>query len=103
MTVAFNTFVETDVEHFENLLSRKGRGELHAVPWNKLNELFGIEIWQGDSLWDDPTADAAKRMGLRKESKTDFMENYRAYPLGKQKILGEPVYAVALYGGKEQA
>jgi hypothetical protein len=100
VTVAFGTFVEADVEHLEYLLSRKGRGKLHAVEWSKLNEVFGVEIWQDDLLWDDPTAATAKRMGLRKESKTDFMENHRAYPLGKQKILGEPVYASALYGGQ---
>ena len=102
-TVPFETFVEDDVRHLDHLLSRKGRGKLHAVPWNELNELFGLEIWQDDLLWDDPTAAAAERMKMKKESKTDFMENHRAYPLGEEKILGEQVYSTALYGGTEHA
>ncbi len=101
VTVPFNTFVEADVQHLEYLLSRKGRGKLHAVPWTELNKLFGMEIWQDDFLWDDPTADAAERMGLRLESKTDFMENHRSYPLGNTNVLSEAVYTTVLYGGKE--
>ncbi|VGO21142.1 C39 family peptidase [Pontiella sulfatireligans] len=100
VTVPFSTFVAEDVQHLEYLLSRKGRGKLHAVPWNELNELFGLEIWQDDLLWDDPTAATAERMKLKKESKTDFMENHRAYPLGKEKVLSEPVYTTVLYGGE---
>lgn len=69
--------------------------------WQEVNQLFGLEIWQDNSLWDDPTAAVAERIKLRKESKTDFMENHRAYPLGKKDILGEPVYTIALYGGPE--
>ncbi|MEA2069630.1 MAG: C39 family peptidase [Verrucomicrobiota bacterium] len=103
VTVPFGTFVAEDVRHLEYLLSRKGRGKLHAVPWNELNELFGLEIWQDDLLWDDSTAQAADRMRLKKESKTDFMENHRAYPLGKEKVLSEPVYTTVLYGGREHA
>ncbi len=101
VTVSFDTFSKEDVEHLEYLLSRKGRGKLHAVPWNKMNDLFGLEIWKDDLLWDDPTAAAGERMKMEKESKTDFMENYRTYPLGKESILAEPVYTTALYGGTE--
>ncbi len=101
VAVSFDTFSEEDVEHLEYLLSRKGRGKLHAVPWNEMNEIFGLEIWQDDLLWNDPTAAAAERMKMEKESKTDFMENHRAYPLGKVKVLTEPVYTTALYGGPE--
>jgi hypothetical protein len=102
VTVPFDTFVAKDVEHLNYLLSRNGRGKLHAVPWNELNTLFGLEIWQDDLLWDDLTRDVALRMGLKKESRTDFMENHRAYPLGREKILNEPVFTTALYGGRTQ-
>ncbi len=101
-SVPFNTFIAEDIQHLEYLLSRKGRGKLHAVPWQEMNTLFGLKIWQDDLLWDDPTTTAAERMKLKKESKTAFMENHRAYPLGKENILGEPVYTSVLYGGKEQ-
>ena len=99
--VAFNTFVEGDVQHLDYLLSRKGRGKLHAVPWNELNALFGLDIWKDDNLWDDSTSATAKRMKLKKESKTDFMENYRAYPRGKKRVLNEPVFASSLYGDQD--
>ena len=101
VTVPFDTFSDMDVEHLEYLLSRKGRGKPHPVPWYEMNDLFGLEIWQDDLLWDDPTTATAERMKMKKESKTAFMENHRAYPLGKEKVLSEPVYTTALYGGKE--
>ena len=66
-----------------------------------MNELFGLEIWQDYLLWDDSTAAASERMKMKEESKTDFMENHRAYPLGDENVLGEPVYTFALYGGTE--
>ena len=40
-------------------------------------------------------------MELSHESKTDFPENYRAYPLGRSTLSGEPVFAQALYGHGE--
>lgn len=92
ITVPFNTFVANDVKYLK---------KMHRVPWKELNKLFGLEIWQDDFLWNDPTAETAKRMGLQKESKTDYMENYRTYPRGMKTLLGEPVFASVLYGGKE--
>jgi len=94
----FASFVASDHEHLEQLLFRKIHGEPHPVLPQKMNELFGSEIWADQYLWDDDTGSVAKRMRLCLESKTDFMENHRAYPLGKEKILGEPVYTTVLYG-----
>ena len=102
VTVPFNTFCAEDIDHLEYLLSRHGRGKLHPVLWHEMNELFGLEIWQDDLLWDDSTAAASERMKMKEESKTDFMENHRAYPLGDENVLGEPVYTFALYGGTEK-
>ena len=65
VTVPFDTFSEMDVEHFEFLLSRRGRGKPHPVPWYEMNDLFGLEIWQDDLLWDDSTASAAERIEER--------------------------------------
>lgn len=99
----FQSFSEKDREHLEQLLFRKIHGEPHPVPWQKMNELFGIDIWADPYLWDDPTGSVANRMRLRLESKTDFMENHRAYPLGKAEILSEPVFTTVLYGGESRA
>ena len=99
ITVPFSTFVPADVKILKNLLVQPKN--LSDVPWEKMNEIFGVEIWQDNSLWDDPTAETAKRMHLRKESKTAFLENYRAYPMGKINILNSPAFAVALYGGTD--
>ncbi len=99
VTVPFSTFAEKDIQYLEGLLLQEKRGALHEVPWSKLNEIFKVPVWKDAFLWDDSTAETGKRMGLNMESRTDFMENYRSYPLGRGKILNEPVYAVALYGG----
>lgn len=101
VTVPFNTFVEADVKYLESRLSgNPEQGPLDAVPWNRLNDIFGIPIWQDANLWDDATAATAERLKMRTESKTAFMENYRSYPLGRKNMLGQPLYAAALYGGK---
>ena len=97
VTVPFNTFVEMDIQYLKTRLAVPH--DLHPVPWQKMNELFGIKIWNDSSLWDDPTAEVSKRLNMKKESKTDFMENHRAYPSGEKYILDEPAYATALYGG----
>lgn len=99
-TVPFGTFAAEDVQYLEELLANHGKP--NGVSWQKMDALFGLDIWRDNCLWDDPTAEAAKRMGLEEESKTDFLENHRGYPLGEEKVLGEPVYTLSLYGGKKQ-
>ncbi len=100
---SFSAFSAEDQDHLEDLLFRRIHGDPHPVSWQEMNRLFGLEIWKDVFLWDDPAESAAKRMKLKKESKTDFMENHRAYPLGKETVLGEPVYTTVLYGGKKYA
>ncbi len=99
--VSFSSLKAEGEEYLEQLLFQKIHGEPHPVPWEELNRLFGLDIWKDVYLWDDLTGPAAERMQLIKESETDFMENHRAYPLGKAKILGEPVYTTVLYGGEK--
>lgn len=101
--VPFSTFIVADEKYLENLLFVKIHGEPDPVPWQDMNRIFGLDIWKDVYLWDDLTESVAGRMQLAKESKTDFMENYRAYPLGKAEILGEPVYTIVLYGGEKYA
>jgi len=101
--IPFSTFSILDKEHLEDLLFRKIHGEPHPVPCEDMNRLFGLDIWKDVYLWDDFTGPVAERMQLIKESKTDFMENHRAYPLGETEILGEPVYTIVLYGGETHA
>lgn len=101
--VPFSTFNATDAEHLEELLFRKIHGKPHPVLWGEMNQLFGLDIWKDVYLWDDLTEATAERMQLIKESKTDFMENHRAYPLGESEILREPVYTTVLYGGETYA
>lgn len=100
-TVPFNTFILSDIEYLDYLLSRQYRGKLHSVSWEKMNENFGLQIWCDDWLWDDYTLETSYRLNVNFESKTDFMENYRSYPAGKLKILGEKIYAISLYGDEQ--
>lgn len=97
-TVPFDTFSEQDVRYLETLLTQPA--DLHPVPWEKMNELMGFPLWSDSNLWDDPSSEVARRTKLGKESGTDYLENYRSYPLGNSMLFGEAVYAAALYGGK---
>ena len=95
-TLPFSSFSETDIAYLETLLSQPE--DLHPVPWEKMNELFGLPLWSDSNLWNDPCSEVGKRINLNRESQTPYLENYRAYPLGSSKLFGEAVYAVALYG-----
>ncbi len=97
-TVTFDIFSSNDIQYLEYLYSRRDRGPLHPVSWKKMNEIFGLNIWKDDWLWDDKTEEVGNRLKMNFESKTAFMENYRAYPAGDITILNEKVYATALYG-----
>ncbi|MDF7806874.1 C39 family peptidase [Pontiellaceae bacterium B12219] len=99
VTVPFSAFIAADIAELERLLALPFTP--HPVTWQEMNALFGIELWKDPLLWDDPTEEAAQRMQLKLESKTDFMENHRSYPLGEASVLTEPVYTTVLYGGKE--
>lgn len=101
LVLPFSAFTDENIEYLESLLLRKQLGGLHPVPWSEMNTLFGLDIWQDFYLWDDVTSTAAERMKLEKESQTDFMENHRAYPLGEEQILSEPVFTTVLYGGEK--
>jgi hypothetical protein len=99
--VPFDTFSDEDVDYLDDLLARTRRESLHSVTWEQMNEAFGLEIWQDERLWDDLTMKTAERLAMDQESQTDFMENFRTYPLGEDVALGEPVYTTVLYGGPE--
>jgi hypothetical protein len=99
VTVPFNAFIAANVAELESLLALPFTP--HPVTWQEMNALFGIELWKDPLLWDDSTEETAQRMKLNLESKTDFMENHRAYPLGETCVLAEPVYTTVLYGGRE--
>ncbi|MBN2686029.1 MAG: C39 family peptidase [Pontiellaceae bacterium] len=100
VTLPFSTFSAEDVNYLESALSAPA--QLHEVSWEAMNKLFGLPLWKDNNLWDDPCREVARRTRLRQESSTEFLENYRVYPLGESELFGEPVYAVALYGTKEQ-
>ena len=100
ITLPFSAFSPEDSKYLESQLEQSQN--LHPVPWETLNTLFGTPLWNDNNLWDDPCAQVAQRTKLNKESSTGFLENYRAYPLGNEKLFREPVYSVALYGTKDQ-
>jgi len=65
--------------------------------WIRLNTLFGADIWQDFTLWDDPASDVASRMNLSEESRTAAQSSFRAYPGKQAKLLGTRPYSIALY------
>ena len=65
--------------------------------WMRLNDLLGVPLWSDYNLWDVPEREVARRLRLPEESRTSRMSSYRAYGLGKNKVLGESWYSVALF------
>jgi hypothetical protein len=69
-----------------------------AVDREALNSAFQIHLWQDDSLWDDPDADVARRLGWPRESQTTTESSFRLYPSADSRILGARPHSLVLYG-----
>ena len=65
--------------------------------WTRLNRLFGLDIWQDFTLWDDPADTVATRMNLPEESRTTAQSSFRSYPGKQASLLGTRPYSIALY------
>ena len=62
-----------------------------------MNDAFGLPIWNDDWLWDDETKDVGNRLNMEFESKTAFLENYRAYyKKNKLMLRGTNLYKFSL-------
>lgn len=68
-----------------------------------LNQLLGIRLFADGNLWDDDTADVAKRLEWPKESQTDNQSSYRKYPKAGYRILDSRPYSAVLYGDQGKA
>ena len=66
--------------------------------WEKLNELFGVEIWQDSNLWDDIDSEVATRLRIPPESRTKTQSSFRSYPKKRTAILGSRPFCFSLYG-----
>jgi len=81
-------------------------GIIFAVPssknkdsgWEKLNKLFGAEVWSDYNLWDDSDFEAAKRLKLPPESRTSTQSSFRSYPRKGSEILESRPFCFSLYG-----
>ncbi|HCN29360.1 MAG TPA: hypothetical protein DIT64_11530 [Verrucomicrobiales bacterium] len=62
-----------------------------------LNALAGHELFGDSPLWDAPAEDAAKRLGLDRESQTSTQSSYRSYPPDDYRLFGARPHSVALY------
>ena len=76
--------------------------DLSGAPWEVINQAFDCALFGDFLLWDDRAADAAQRLRLPQESKTESSESYRLYPRAEKRILGARPYSVALYGRGEK-
>ncbi len=68
-----------------------------------LNQLLGIRLFADCNLWNDYTADVAKRLEWPKESQTDNQSSYRKYPKAEYRILDSRPYSAVLYGDQGKA
>ena len=98
ITVPFTQFIAADIAYLERWKKPSKPTSTHRISWEELNQALGTDLFQDTCLWDDPTEQVGDRLNLTAESKTKFMENYRAYPEGKRSLFEEALYAVALYG-----
>ncbi|MEM6822468.1 MAG: hypothetical protein AAF558_11070, partial [Verrucomicrobiota bacterium] len=74
--------------------------KLHAEEtpsFKQLNSLFGINIFQDDSLWDDTDSDVADRLGWPMESRTTTQASFRYYPSSEYTVLDTQSYTAVLY------
>lgn len=67
-------------------------------PAEKLNQLFGIPLFEGSSIWDENPEVVAKRLGWPRESKTESFSSFRIYPDDSYSILNARPYSAVLYG-----
>lgn len=74
------------------------QGLVAAPTWQEMNAALGIELWQDESLWDDPADATAQRIGWPQESLTSTDSSYRSYPDAAARLLGARPYSLALYG-----
>ncbi|MBI5683786.1 MAG: C39 family peptidase [Verrucomicrobia bacterium] len=65
-----------------------------------MNRVFGLPLWQSDSLWTDNERDAGKRLGWPEESRTATLASYRLYAKDDVSVLGARPYSLALYADK---
>ena len=71
------------------------------VTYREINNAFGVPMFRDDSLWDDPVADIADRLGWPVESHTPNVSSYRLYADESYRLLDARPYSLALYGEKE--
>lgn len=67
-----------------------------ARDFQELNKLLGIPLLADESLWDDTPSEAARRLGLPEEGRSDLFEGYRAYPRTPVMILGARAHMLSL-------
>ncbi len=79
------------------LLPVANYAEESKVSFEQLNEIFGIELFADNSLWDDVDDDVAERLGWPLEGKTTFRSSYRYYPSEGYSVLETTTYTAALY------
>jgi hypothetical protein len=60
------------------------------------NKVFGLKIWNDDSLWDDPAAEVARRLHWPQESETSIESSFRLYPSPQQRVLEAQPFSLAL-------
>lgn len=64
----------------------------------RLNKLFGAELFADGNLWDDDPAAVAQRLGWPQESATSTQSSYRYYNRADDRLLGARPYSSVLYG-----
>ncbi|MFZ2640050.1 MAG: hypothetical protein WA117_03605 [Verrucomicrobiia bacterium] len=71
-----------------------------VVRFQNLNTVFGLPLWQSESLWTANERDVGKQLGWPEESRTTTLASYRLYAKEEARVLGARPYSLALYAEK---
>ncbi len=91
--------VNTDTLTADSLKKLRTHMTPVATDYGAINKSIGHELFEGATLWNQPTAEVAKRLKWPKESSTDQSSSYRYYTSPVYQFLGGHPYCATLYGG----
>lgn len=99
-TVPTNTLTEDSLEQIKAHM--KAQSTENADVYSKINEAVSHTLFDGGgTLWGQPAAEVAQRLGWPTESKTDQSSSFRFYTPLSYQFLGAHPYCATLYGGKD--
>ena len=97
-SVPIARFRKSDRARIREWRAGPARSGPDAVEPETVNAAIGAPLFDDAHLWDDPAADAARRISCPRESETADSSSFRRYADAETRFLGARPFSVALYG-----